>query len=148
MKNTTKYAQLYFRLALGLGFLIPVADRIGWLGPAGQNGVSWGNWINFVTYAHMLMPYISRHGSSFMGLLASIGEVYIGCAFLTGYKTRLAAIGGFLLTLTFALSMAIFMGFKAPFFYSVYADSAGCLLLSTVPVFCWSLDNYFMNAKK
>ncbi len=147
MKNTFKFPQLYFRLALGAGFLIPVADRLGWLGPAGNNGVSWGNWANFVTYTNALMPFAGRPVADIMGLLATLGEIAIGILFLIGYQVKWAAIAGCLLTLTFAMCMALFLGFKAPFSYSVFADSAGCLLLNTVPVYYWSLDNYLAPKK-
>lgn len=142
MKKTQMYAQAYLRLSLGVGFLLPAADRLGWLGPAGQGNVDWGNWDNFVTYTHLLMPYLSRPLTSFMGALATIAEITFGFQFLLGYKIRLAAWGTFLLTLSFALCMAIFMGFKAPFNYSVYTDSAAALLLATLPVYDWSLDHY------
>ena len=143
MTNTFRIPQMYLRLALGLGFLIPVADRIGWLGPAGQNGVSWGNWENFAAYTNMLLPFLSRRLASVMGLLATIAEMLIGACLIIGYKTRTAAYGGFLLTLIFALCMAVFTGIKAPFNYSVFSDSAGSLLLAFVPVYYWSFDNGF-----
>ena len=130
MINTFRIPQLYLRLALGLGFLIPVADRIGWLGQAGQKGISWGNWENFAAYTNMLLPFLSRKAASAMGLLATVAEILIGVCLIIGYKTRVAAYGGFLLTLIFALCMAVFIGIKAPFNYSVFSDSAGSLLLA------------------
>lgn len=141
--NNFRIPQLYLRLALGIGFLIPVADRIGWLGPAGQKGVSWGNWDTFATYTNMLLPFLSHSAASAMGLLATIAEIVIGICLVVGYKTRIAAYGGFLLTLVFALCMAVFIGIKAPFSYSVFSDSAGSLLLAFVPVYNWSFDNGF-----
>jgi len=143
MTNISRIPQLYLRLALGLGFLIPVADRIGWLGAAGQKGVSWGNWENFAAYTNTLLPFLSRQAASIMGLFATISEILIGLCLVTGYKTRIAAYGGFLLTLIFALCMAVFTGIKAPFNYSVFSDSAGSLLLAFVPVYYWSIDNGF-----
>jgi len=143
MANTFRIPQLYLRLALGLGFLIPVADRIGWLGPAGEKGVSWGNWENFAAYTNTLLPFLSRQEASVMGLLATIAEILIGACLIIGYKTRAAAYGGFLLTLIFALCMAVFIGIRAPFNYSVFSDSAGSLLLAFIPVYYWSLDNGF-----
>jgi putative oxidoreductase len=92
------------------------------------------------------MTFLNHTMASFMGMLASIAEVCIGGLFLIGYQIRWAAICAFLLTLTFALCMAFFMSYKAPFSYSVYADSAGCLLLATIPVYRWSIDSYL--AKK
>jgi putative oxidoreductase len=142
MKTTLKYGQLYTRLALGIGFLSAVADRIGWLGPKGQHNVDWGTWENFVTYTQALMPFLSRGGASFMGLLATIAEGAFGLLLLVGYQTRLTAVGSFLLLLTFALCMAVFMGIKAPFNYSVFPASAASLLLAAITTYDWSLDNY------
>ena len=147
MKNTLKYSQLYLRLALGVGFLLPVADRLGWLGPVGQFNVSWGNWSNFVNYTNVLVPYMNHSGANIMAILATIAEVIFGLQFLVGYLTRVAAVGSFLLTLIFALSMAFFMGIKAPFSYSVFTDSAGSLLLATITTFNWSVD-YYLNKKQ
>jgi len=143
MTNKNRIPQLYLRLALGLGFLIPVADRIGWLGSAGQKGISWGNFENFAAYTNTLLPFLSRQMASVMALLATIAEILIGTCLIIGFKTRTAAYGGFLLTLIFALCMAVFTGIKAPFNYSVFSDSAGSLLLAFVPVYYWSLDNGF-----
>jgi putative oxidoreductase len=140
MKKLFKLSQLYLRLALGIGFLLPVADRLGWLGLAGQHGVSWGNWANFVSYTNTLMPFLERPVANVMAWLATIAEIVIGILLLLGYKTRWAAYGGFALTLIFALCMAVFLGIKAPFTYSVFTDSAASLLLATVPVYYWSLD--------
>jgi putative oxidoreductase len=143
MTSTFRIPQLYLRLALGLGFLIPVADRIGWLGAAGKKGVSWGNWENFAAYTNMLLPFLGRQMASVMALLATIAEILIGACLIVGFKTRVAAYGGFLLTLTFAICMAVFIGTKSPFDYSVFSDSAASLLLAFVPVYYWSFDNGF-----
>ena len=143
MTNKNRIPQLYLRLALGLGFLIPVADRIGWLGSAGQKGINWGNFENFAAYTNTLLPFLSRQMASVMALLATIAEILIGTCLIIGFKTRTAAYGGFLLTLIFALCMAVFTGIKAPFNYSVFSVSVGSLLLAFVPVYYWSLDNGF-----
>jgi putative oxidoreductase len=145
MKISFSIPQLYLRLALGIGFIIPVTDRIGWLGPPGHKAVSWGNWDNFAAYTNTLLPFLNRSMASVMGFLATIAEISIGVFLVIGYKTRIAAFGGFVLTLIFALCMALFLGIKAPFTYSVFSDSAGSLLLATIPVYNWSLDNYASN---
>jgi len=143
MTGTFRIPQLYLRLALGLGFLIPVADRFGWLGAAGEKGISWGNWENFAAYTNMLLPFLGRQMASVMALLATIAEILIGTCLIVGFKTRVAAYGGFLLTLTFAICMAVFIGVKSPFNYSVFSDSAASLLLAFVPAYYWSFDNGF-----
>ncbi|MGN8070685.1 DoxX family membrane protein [Mucilaginibacter sp. 22184] len=142
MNNTAKTPQLFLRLALGIGFILPVLDRLGALGDAGVNGNAWGNWANFVTYTNTLLPFLGKPAAGIMALLATIAEALFAVLLIIGYKTRLTALGSFALTLTFALSMAIFVGPRIPFNYSVFADSAAALLLSTIPVYHWSLDHY------
>jgi putative oxidoreductase len=56
------------------------------------------------------------------------------------------AIGSFILTLCFALSMALFTGYRSPFSYSVFVDSAASLVLATIPFYKWSAD--FLLSKK
>ena len=143
MTNAVRVPQLYLRLALGLGFLIPVVDRMGWLGPAGKYGISWGNLENFIAYTHTLLPFLSHRGAGAMGVLATAAETLIGLFLTIGYKTRAAAYGGFCLTLIFALCMTAFVNIKAPFNYSVFSASAGSLLLAFVPVYYWSVDHGF-----
>lgn len=143
MKKTLQIAQLYFRFALGIGFLLPVADRLGFLGPAGQNSVSWGSWDNFVVYTNTLMPFLSHSLAGVMGFLATVAEVCIALMFIIGFKIRTAAYAGFALTLTFAVCMTSFLGIKVPFSYSVWADSAGSLMLASISTYRWSIDfNY------
>ena len=145
MNKESAIPQLFLRFALGIGFILPVMDRLGMLGPVGQNNVGWGNWENFVAYTNVLMPYLSKSAAGIMGLIATIAEVVFGVMLLIGLKTRYAAIGSFLLTLIFALSMAIFLGYRAPFNYSVYVVSAASLLLAGVSGYKWSIDQYVYN---
>jgi putative oxidoreductase len=147
MKNYITYAQLYLRLAIGIGFIYPVLDRIGWLGAAGQHNVSWGNWDSFLSYTHVLLPFLRKSLSDIMGLLATIAEASFGILLLIGFRTRLVAKGSFAITLIFALCMAAFLGFKTPFNYSVFAVSAGALVLSVLPGYRWSVDSLLENMK-
>lgn len=147
MKNYNHLSQLYLRIALGIGFIVPVLDRFGVLGAPGSPNIGWGNWDNFISYTHILLPFMERSGANVMGAIATLAELLFGIMLIIGLKTRLVAFCSFLLTLSFALCMAIFLGIKAPLNYSVFVVSAGCLLLSTVQVFGWSLDDYFSNRK-
>ncbi len=140
VKTNFDIPQLFLRLVLGIGFLLPVMDRFGWLGAAAEHGNAWGNWKNFVDYTQLLMPYLSHSLAEIMGALATLGEVVFGIALIIGFKTRLAALGSFLLTLIFGLSMAVFLGPRIPFNYSVYADSAAALLLACLPAYRWSVS--------
>lgn len=132
MKHILSTAQILLRFALGVGFLLPVLDRIGFLGASGNANVSWGNWDNFVTYANTLMPYFPRKIASFFSLIATIGEVVFGILLIIGYRIKFAAFGSFLLTLTFALSMLLFTGYRSPFDYSVFVVSFASLLLAAL----------------
>ncbi|RWX01419.1 DoxX family protein [Flavobacterium cerinum] len=140
MKNMLPTAQLFLRLALGIGFILPVMDRLGMLGLPGEPNVGWGNWSNFIDYTHSLMPYLNRPIAGIMGAIATIAEVVFGILLIVGFKTRLTAIGSFALTLTFALSMLFFAGYRAPFNYSVFTVSAASLLLSVIGEYKWSID--------
>lgn len=137
MKNTF---QLYLRLALGIGFIFPVMDRLGMLGLPGDPNVGWGNWSNFVDYTNSLMPYLSRSIANILGGIASVAEVLFGVLLINGYKTKYAATGSGVLTLTFALSMLFFAGYRAPFNYSVFVCSAAAFLLSSIENYKWSVD--------
>jgi putative oxidoreductase len=141
MKNTPHFAQLFLRLALGIGFILPVMDRFGWLGAPGSPTVGWGNWSFFLDYTNSLMPFLARPAANLMAILATAGELIFAILLIIGYKIKLAAIGSFLLTLAFALSMLIFANYRAPFSYSVFVVSASSLLLATLPGYKWSIDN-------
>ncbi len=143
--NASAIPQLFLRLSLGIGFILPVLDRFGLLGAPGEPNVGWGNWHNFVVYTNSLLPYLNAGTAEVMGALATIGEILFGILLIIGYKTKLAAIGSFALTLAFALSMLFFAGYRAPFNYSVFAVSAASLLLATVPLYKWSIDAYLAD---
>ena len=132
MKNIFPTAQILLRFALGVGFLLPVLDRIGFLGTPDNPNVSWGNCGNFAAYTNTLMPYLSSKAASFFGLLATIGEALFGVLLIVGYKVRLAAYGSFVLTLIFGISMLIFTGYRSPFNYSVFVVSFASLLLASL----------------
>lgn len=140
MKNSTHFPQLFLRLALGIGFILPVMDRFGWLGVPGNPTVGWGNWSIFLDYTNSLMPYLSRPLANIMAIIATAGELIFGVLLIIGYKIRLAAAGSFLLTLMFALSMLFFANYRAPFNYSVFVVSASSLLLATIPNYKWALE--------
>lgn len=140
MKNTPHFAQLFLRLALGIGFILPVMDRFGWLGSPGSPTVSWGSWSVFLDYTNTLMPFLVRPAANIMAIIATAGELVFAVLLIVGYKIKLAAIGSFLLTLLFALSMLVFANYRAPFNYSVFVVSASSLLLATLPSYKWGIE--------
>lgn len=148
MKNYYQIAQLLLRYSIAIGFLLPVLDRLGYFGSPGEANVTWGNWNNFVAYTQQLMPYVNLKTASFCGFVATATEVVCCVFLLVGYKVRYTALASFGLTLIFALSMMFFLHFRAPFNFSVFVVSFASLLLSTLPHFSWSIDNYVINRQK
>ena len=71
MTNSFRVPQLLLRLALGIGFLTTVSDRLGFLGPFGTRNVEWGNWHNFIDYTGTLMPFLDRPAVNIMGGIAT-----------------------------------------------------------------------------
>jgi uncharacterized membrane protein YphA (DoxX/SURF4 family) len=141
MKNITQLSQLYLRIALGVGYLVPGLDRLGVWGPPGGKSISWGNWENFLTYASEVMSFLPSPMVAVMAVLATIGELGFGALLLLGKWTKLAALGSGLLSFLFAVSMAISYGIVSPLSYSVFTVSAASLLLATLDNYSWSLDN-------
>ena len=141
MKNSSGIAQLVLRIALGIGFILPVCDRLGILGPAGAAGVSWGDWKHFVAYTNTLMPYFNHAIANIMALIATVAEALFGICLILGFKVKQIALGAALLTLIFGLSMAIFAGLSAPFNYPVFVFTGAGLVLSGLERYKWSLDD-------
>jgi uncharacterized membrane protein YphA (DoxX/SURF4 family) len=139
--DTTKIPQLILRLALGIGFILPVSDRLGLLGSPGKPNVAWGDWNHFITYANTLVPFLNHSMASVMGAIATILESIFGICLILGFKTKLVAIGAALLTFTFGLCMAIFIGIMAPFNYPVFVFTGAGLVLSGIRNYKWSIDN-------
>ena len=148
MKNSFKVPQLLLRITLGVGFLTPVLDRLGFLGPFGTRNIEWGNWDNFINYTGTLMPFLDKPTVNIMGGIATFAESVIGILLIIGFKTKLTAIGSCLLTLTFALAMSIFLGIKAPINFATFPFCAASLLLANIPVYNWSIDSLVANTAK
>jgi len=148
MKSSFKIPQLLLRCSLGLGFLTPVADRLGILGAMGpeNKNIEWGNWENFISYTGTLMPFLDRPAVNVMGSIATLAEAIIGILLIIGFKTKWAAISSCILTSIFALAMTLFLGIKAPLNYAVFTTCFSSLLLSMMPTYEWSVDNFSTRA--
>lgn len=140
MKNANTYPQLVLRLALGLGFILPVLDRFGVMGAPGAKGVAWGSWTKFIDYTNTLTPFLSRSLAEIGGGFATAAELIFGVCLIIGLKTRYAAFGGALLTFGFGICMAVFLNLQAPFGYPVFVFTGAGLVLSCVEKFNWSVD--------
>jgi putative oxidoreductase len=150
MKNSFKIPQLLLRIALGIGFLTTVSDRLGILGPMRPEhpNIEWGNWDKFISYTSTLMPFLDWPTVEIMGGIATFFEVVIGIMLITGFKTRWTAIASCALTLTFGLAMTTFLGIKAPINFAVFPVCTASLLLATIPVYHWSIDNLRVKAEE
>lgn len=121
-----KFIKIFLRLAISVGFLSAVADRIGWW--SAEISV-WGNWESFLEYTAVINPWFPERMIPFIGLTATILEVLFGVCLLIGLKTELVAkLSGFLL-LIFALSMSFSSGVKGAFDFSVFSASAAAFAL-------------------
>ena len=145
MEKFRNLTQLFLRLALGIGYLVPGFDRLGVWGKYGERNISWGDWQHFIKYAGQVMSFLPSSLVNVFAIMATIAEIGFGVLLLVGRWTRIAAIGSGILTLFFALSMAISFGIVSPLSYSVFTASAASFLLATLPACKWSLDNVFLS---
>ncbi|MCS3794692.1 DoxX family protein [Niastella sp. OAS944] len=148
MNGFAPLAQLFTRIALGLGFLLPVFDRLGFMGAPGSAQASWGDWSHFLTYTHKLMPFTSLHIAHIAGLVATIAECIIGIGLIVGCKTKWMGLGAALITITFAVFMIASLGIGAPFKYPVFVFTGAGLLLFTQHSYAWSVDDLLLKRVK
>ena len=143
MEKFRNLTQLFLRLALGIGYLVPGFDRLGVWGKYGERNITWGDWQHFIKYAGQVMSFLPSSLMNVFAVMATIAEIGFAVLLLLGRWTRMAALGSGILTLFFALSMAISFGIVSPLSYSVFTASAAGFLLATLPAYKWSLDSVF-----
>jgi putative oxidoreductase len=140
-----KFPALYLRIAIGSAYLWEVADRFGMLGTHGSPHVGWGDWAHFLDAARQVMSFLPASITPLLATIATIGEATFGLLIIIGLFTRVAAIGSGLLSLCFALAMAISAGIDSPLGYSVFTVSAASFLLATLPRYFFSLDELLLR---
>ena len=123
-------AVVYARLALGVGFLSAVADRVGLWGPPGSPNVAWGNFARFFQYTATLNPFVPNRLIPPLGWFVTGCEIVLGVVLIVGVWIRLAAFLSGVLLLAFAIGMSIGTGVKTAFDASVFAASAAAFLLA------------------
>lgn len=143
MKTSYGFGQLILRLALGIGFILPTLDRLGFMGPPGAPKVAWGDWSHFVRYTNTLVPFVSPNVAQILALFATVAEAVFGITLIVGFKVRWMALGSAIITFVFAMCMTFALGILAPFSYPVYVFTGGALVLSGLGQYRWSLDEYF-----
>jgi putative oxidoreductase len=139
----TDYLTVPLRLALALSFLFPVADRLGLLGPPGTAGVSWGDFTNFLSYNAQVNSFLPAAVRPALGVTATVFETLFGVTLFMGVYTQLVAAGAGILLLLFGSAMAISLGIKSPFDYSVFSAMGGALLLAAWGMYPLSVDACF-----
>jgi uncharacterized membrane protein YphA (DoxX/SURF4 family) len=137
----TNAVQLFLRIAISVSFLSAVADRLGLWGAPGTQGVSWGNWENFVAYSQAVNSFAGPQLNHGLAVIATILEALLAVLLLTGYKTRLAAIASGILLVGFALAMSYSFGVKPSLDYSVWTAAAASFALSTFNSYRYSIDS-------
>jgi uncharacterized membrane protein YphA (DoxX/SURF4 family) len=125
-------ARISLRLALGITFLVSVADRFGFLGPYGTKNVSWGDWKHFVQYVTTLNWFVPKALIPTLSVVETAIETVLGVALLVGIYQRIVAWCSAALLLSFALTMSLALGIVAPLSYSVFSAFAAALLLGAV----------------
>jgi putative oxidoreductase len=123
-------AQWFLRVALAAGFLSAVADRFGLWGPAGAPNVAWGAWQPFVDYVAKLTWFAPPASTPILAWAATAAEVVLAVGLLIGCQLRWFALAAGLLLLSFAITMTLALGGKAPLDFSVFAAAGGAFLLA------------------
>jgi uncharacterized membrane protein YphA (DoxX/SURF4 family) len=133
-------SSVFLRLALGISFLSAVADRFGLWGAYGQPNVAWGSYARFVNYTAQLNWFLPAAMIPVLATIATAAETLFGLLLVLGWKTRITALLSGVLLITFALTMTMALGVKAPLDSSVFSAAGGALLLATCTDFPFSLD--------
>lgn len=140
--NQKSIAVFTLRIALAVTLLSSVASRLGlW-------GAQSSGWEGFLAYTADVNAFVPDGFTPFLAITATGLEILFGLLLLAGYKMRLAASGTAVLTLIFAVAMAISLGLKSSLDYSVFAFSAAAWVLAVMPgPLAWSLDELFIIRK-
>src|SRR5215469_414272 len=141
------FSSVFLRLALGISFLSAVADRFGLWGVYGQPNVAWGNYARFVAYTAKLNWFLPAATIPVLAIISTAAETLFGFLLVLGWKTRITALLSGLLLSTFALTMAMASGVKAPLDFSVFSAAGGALLLATCADFPFSVDELVRQNK-
>jgi uncharacterized membrane protein YphA (DoxX/SURF4 family) len=144
----TKFSSVFLRLALGISFLSAVADRFGIWGSYGQPNVSWGDYARFVASTAKLNWFLPAAMIPALAMIATAAETILGLLLVLGWKTRIAALLSGLLLITFALTMTLALGVKAPLNLSVFSAAGGALLLGACEKVPLSLDELLQRNRQ
>ena len=125
-------AVLLLRIALAAAFASAVADRFGIWGQPGTKGVSWGDLSHFNAYVAKLNWFLPAAIIPALSWITTALETLLALALLIGWQIRWISLASALLLSSFALTMAVALGLKAPLDYSVFTAASAAFLLFAV----------------
>ena len=118
--NLRKATFIGMRIILAVIYLWVVADRLSILGSAGNMGVVWGNFDNFLSYTANLNPWFSREISDVLGYIVTFLEIIIAFLLLGGIRLKEASLASLILLIIFTLSMIFSIGFKVAYDFIIF----------------------------
>jgi len=127
-----KLILLYARLFLAFSFLSAVADRFGFWGSVGEEGIAWGNFQSFIEYVAYLNPFLFDSLIPSLAYVVTALEIILALFLIFGIYLKESSFISFIMLLLFALAMSFTSGIKVAFDYSVFSASALALLLFLV----------------
>ena len=130
--NLIRVGSWLLRIALAISFLSAVADRFGLWGPPGSPGVAWGDLTRFNAYVAKLNWFMPAHLIPLIGWASTVAETGLALGLLIGWKLRWVSLASALLLLSFAATMTVALGPKAPLGFSVFTAAAAAFLLFAV----------------
>lgn len=121
--------KLFLRIAISIGFLSAVADRLGlWNAEVSV----WHNWGSFLAYTELINPWLPVSVIPAIGAIATGAEIVFALCLIIGFKTELFSRLSGVLLLLFALSMSFSGGLKGALDFSVFTASAAAFALSSM----------------
>jgi len=130
------------RLLIGLAFFENVIDRLGFLGPPGAPGVSWGDFPHFIAYTAQVNAFAPAAIIPALAVVATMAEGTFGVTMLAGLRVRFASVGSALLLFTFATAMVL--SGLSEMQYGVYLMSIAAWALATTDASALSVDALFV----
>lgn len=132
------------RLLIGAAFVENVIDRLGFLGPPGAPGVSWGDFQHFIAYTAQVNAFAPASLVPALAVVATIAEGSCGVTMLLGVRVPFASLGSALLLFTFATAMVL--SGLSQMQYGVYLMSIAAWALATVDASALSVDSILVAA--
>ena len=97
---------------------------------AGAPNVAWGAWQPFIDYVAKLNWFAPPASIPILAWTSTVAEVILAVGLLVGWQLRWFALAAGLLLLSFAITMTLALGVKAPLDFSVFAAAGGAFLLA------------------